>query len=245
MKPTDTHMKIKCNCACWCSIQDPQGWEIWVCSIWSALQTSGVCNIWRLLHIHKTFSVGRTEVIITGFGRKSGALKQAQLQESCGKAQPAERKRAAQLTKGPSYSENASLHWEFTQRWHTRVNQMCCWLTWHPWGMALPWTNKARLKPRQCSETGQQQTWVLSILLSPSSIKSTKYSLNISIYLNSSAEKPGCSCCSAAARSNLILVYKEVLEQQDCGFVLSYILFSALGCPSYDQSPVVTDLLLK
>lgn len=70
MKPTDTHMKIKCSCSYWCSIQDPQEWEIWVCSIWSALQTSGVCNIWRLLHIHKTFSVGRTEVIITGFGKK-------------------------------------------------------------------------------------------------------------------------------------------------------------------------------
>lgn len=128
MKPTDTHMKIKCNCARWSPVQHPQGWEIWVCRIWSALQTSGVCNIWRLLHIHKTFSVGRTEVIITGFGKKSDALKQAQLQESCGKAQPAERKRAAQLTKRPSYSENASSssqHWEFTQRRHSRVNQKC------------------------------------------------------------------------------------------------------------------------
>lgn len=130
MKRRDIHMEIQCNCACWSSIQYPRGWEIWVCSIWSALQISGVCNIWRLLHIHKTFSVGRTELIITGFGKMSLVhwSKLSSRSSLIRHAQRAEMKRAAQLVKWPNNSENASsssLHWEFTQRWYSTVNQTC------------------------------------------------------------------------------------------------------------------------
>lgn len=110
-----------------------------------------------MLHTHKTFSVGRTEVITTGFG-KSHALKQAQLQESSGTAGSASWNEESSTTCKTLKMLQALHCTESSPKGDTPESNVCRWLTCHAWGAALPCTNKARLKPRQCPQTVNSRT---------------------------------------------------------------------------------------
>lgn len=211
MKPTDVHRKIKCNYACWNSIQYPQGWEIWVCSIWSALQTpsEGCCTLTKLsLLVGLKWSLLALEKVMhwSKLSSRSPLVRQAQ---------PAEMKRAAQLVK----------LWKcfklFTAlRVHPKVthqSQTCAddWLAMPGEQLSLvqtkPGSSHANALKQSTAELGSQH------IAQPIQHKiNLVFSKHFNLLLTFLLQK---SQTAAAARSNLILVYKEVLEQQDCGFV--------------------------